>query len=142
MRLRRVLVSVAVVAALGTTGCSASGADDDSDTDAAPAGATATAGAAERTTAAAGATAAADETTDAAAAEDVCAHLTEELPRIKAVGSEVGAMAQLTMSLAGFYENHGKVADGTVLDAQTEKACPRVRTEILEAAGIKSFADL
>ncbi len=77
-----------------------------------------------------------------AGGEEVCAHLSKELPRIEAVGSEVGAMAQLTMSLAGFYETHDKVADGSALDAQTEKACPKVRAAMLKAAGMKSFADL
>lgn len=121
---------VAVVVTLGSAGCSASGSDEGAGTGAA----------------AAGAPAAADDTTgaddDPGAAKEVCAHLTKELPRIKAVGSEVGAMAQLTMSLAGFYEDHQKVADGTVLDEQTQKACPDVRAEMLKAAGIKSFADL
>jgi hypothetical protein len=122
MSLRRVLVGVAAVVALGSAGCSASGTDGGGDVKAA-----------------APAAAAADDSGDG---KDVCAHLKKELPRIKAVGSEVGAMAQLAMSLAGFYENHEKLADGEALDAQTEKACPEVRAEILEAAGIKSFADL
>ena len=124
MSLRRVLVGVAAVVTLGLTGCSASSTDDAPT--AAPAGTTAGAAAAD----------------DSAAAKDVCAYLKKELPRIKAVGSEVGAMAQLTMSLAGFYETHEKVADGEALDAQTKKQCPEVRTEMLKAAGMKSFADL
>jgi hypothetical protein len=120
---------VAAVVTLGLAGCSGSGAEE---------GAEAGAPAAETTTAA---DKPADAADDPAAAKDVCAHLTKELPRIKAVGSEVGAMAQLTVSLANFYEDHEKVADGTVLDAQTEKTCPEVRAEMLKAAGMKSFAD-
>ena len=126
MRLRRNVVCVAAVVTLGLAGCSAA------DNDKGPAAGAATTAAAAPAAAAAG----------PGAAKDVCAHLAKELPRIKAVGSEVGAMAQLTTSLAGFYENHEKVADGTVLDAQTEKECPQVRAEILKAAGMTSFADL
>ena len=124
---------MAAVVTLGLAGCSGSGTDESPAAGAKAAGTTAGA------KVAAGTTAAAD---DAVSAKEVCAHLTKELPRIKAVGSEVGAMAQLTISLAGFYENHQKVADGAALDAQTEKACPQVRAEILKAAGMKSFADL
>jgi hypothetical protein len=122
MRFRRVLGCVAAVVVVGLGGCSGSDAGESST--AAPAQATVGSAA-----------------VDPGAGQDVCAHLSKELPRIKAVGSEVGAMAQLTMSLAGFYENHPKVADGTVLDEQTEKACPEVRAEILAAAGMQSFED-
>lgn len=126
MSLRGVLTCLSAVVVLGMAGCSAAGPEEKQAT---------TAPAAAATTTAAG------DAVDAAAAKEVCAHLTKELPRIKAVGSEVGAMAQLTMSLAGFYEDHAKVADGTVLDAQTESACPQVKAEMLKATGMKSFAD-
>ena len=129
MSLRPVLVCAAAAVALALTGCSASSDEDAATT--APADKPA-------------AVAAADSGggVDAAKAEALCAHLKKELPRIKAVGSEVGSMAQLAMSLASFYEDHPKELDGTVLDAQAQQACPQTRTEMLKAAGIKSFADL
>ncbi len=129
-------MSVTAAAALALTGCSASTSDSPTDADAGAAAPATTAATTETTTAddAAGAD-------DATAGKEVCAHLKKELPRIKAVGSEVGAMAQLTMSLSSFYETHDKLADGTVLDAQTEASCPQVKAEILKAAGMTSFAD-
>jgi hypothetical protein len=124
MGLRPGLVCVAAAFALALTGCSSSGGDD----------AAARVPAAE---APAGDTKAAP-----ISAEALCAHLKKELPRIKAVGSEVGAMAQLTVSIANLYEDHLTELDGDVLDAQATKTCPETRTEILKAAGVDSFTDL
>jgi hypothetical protein len=112
--MRRVLACAAVLAALTLTGCKASG--DDS----APA-------------------AKADAPISA---EALCAHLKKEAPRIEAVGSEVGAMAQLTVSIANLYEDHLDRLDGDVLDEQATKTCPDTRAELLKASGIKSFGEL
>ena len=131
------LVCVAAVA-LGLGGCSGSGDEGTS------AGQNTLAG----QNAAAGQEAPAEEVAadgkgvDAERAKALCAHLEAELPRIQAVGSEVGAMAQLAMSLAGFYEDHPKELDGTVLDAQVAQECPDTGATMLKAAGIKSFSDL
>lgn len=124
--MRRMLVGVATVVALGLTGCSTSGDD-------------AAAPAAGDQVAAADAPAGTEVNTENAKA--LCAHLKEELPRIQAVGSEVGAMAQLTMSLASFYDGREKELDGTVLDAQVAQECPETGAAMLKAAGMKSFSD-
>jgi hypothetical protein len=123
MGLRAALVCVAAVFAVALSGCSSSGGDE-------------VAGSAPA------ATKAAETTAAPISAEDLCAHLKKELPRIKAVGSEVGAMAQLTISIANLYEDHLPELDGDVLDAQATKSCPQTRTEILTAAGVDSFTDL
>ena len=75
-------------------------------------------------------------------AEALCAHLKKEAPRIQAVGSEVGAMAQLTMSIADLYGDHLDQLDGDVIDEQAAKSCPDTRAVLLTASGIKSFGEL
>jgi len=82
----------------------------------------------------------ADSGTVSAAA--LCDYLRGELPKVKAVGSEVGAMAQLAVGLANFFSEHGKVANGSVMDELTTKECPDVRTETLKTIGVGSFAEL
>jgi hypothetical protein len=82
----------------------------------------------------------ADSGTVSAAA--LCDYLRSELPKVKAVGSEVGAMAQLAVGLANFFSENGKPADGSVMDELTTKECPDVRTETLKAIGKGSFAEL
>ncbi|WP_176985122.1 hypothetical protein [Asanoa ishikariensis] len=51
-------------------------------------------------------------------------------------------MAQLTVGLANFFSENGKVANGSVMDELTTKECPDVRTETLKAIGMASFAEL
>jgi hypothetical protein len=75
-------------------------------------------------------------------AQELCAHLKKEAPRIEAVGSEVGAMAQLTMSIADLYGDHIDRLDGSVVDEQAAKTCPDTRAALLKASGVKSFAEL
>src|SRR5512147_3169223 len=104
--MRRVLVCAAVLAALALTGCKASGDG------AAGAAAPAKKDGGEVTAANA-----------PISAEALCAHLKKEAPRIQAVGSEVGAMAQLTVSIANLYEDHLDRLDGYVLDEQATKTC-------------------
>lgn len=76
---------------------------------------------------------------DAAA---LCAYLTGELPALQAIGSEVGAMANLAGNLFAWYDEQGAVPNGTEIDEQTLQECPDVRTEVLATAGIESFATL
>lgn len=67
-------------------------------------------------------------TTNAAAgpsATALCDYLRTELPKLKSVGSKVGAEAQLAVGLAGFFETAGKPTDGSQLDELTTKDCPR-----------------
>ncbi|GIM92487.1 hypothetical protein [Paractinoplanes toevensis] len=119
MRVRPVLVWAGLAAVLALTGCKASATDEAAP--AAPAAAQADA---------------------PISAEALCAHLKKEAPRIEAVGSEVGAMAQLTVSIANLYGDHVDQLDGDVVDAQALKTCPDVRAELTKAAGIKSLAEL
>ncbi|MFD1324378.1 hypothetical protein [Micromonospora sonneratiae] len=73
----------------------------------------------------------------------LCDYLRSELPGLKAVGSEVGAMAQLTMGLSGWYDQQGgAVPNGAEIDRLTTAECPQVRTDVLKVAGITSFLAL
>jgi hypothetical protein len=116
MGLRQVLACAAVMAALALTGC---GASADETTTTAPA-----------------------EVEAPVSAEALCAYLKKELPRIKEVGSEVGAGAQLSMSIATLYDDHLDQLDGDVIDAQAAKSCPETRAELLEATGLESLGNL
>lgn len=131
--MRRVLACAAVLAALSLTACKASGDD--------------TSGSASTGAGTGAGTAKTDggEVTAANApisAEALCAHLKKEAPRIEAVGSEVGAMAQLTISISNLYDDHLDRLDGYVLDEQATKTCPDTRAALLKASGIKSFGEL
>jgi hypothetical protein len=126
--MRRVLACAAVLAVLALAGCKESGGDDAAGTAKATA-----AGKADGEVTAANAP---------ISAEALCAHLKKEAPRIQAVGSEVGAMAQLTVSIANLYEDHLDRLDGYVLDEQATKSCPDTRAALLKASGIKSFGEL
>jgi hypothetical protein len=75
-------------------------------------------------------------------AKALCDYLSGELPKLKAMGSEVGAMANLTGNLYSWYNGQGAVPDGNQMDEQTLKECPDVRTEVLKAAGVKTFMEL
>ncbi|WP_329100889.1 hypothetical protein OG792_19520 [Micromonospora sp. NBC_01699] len=76
-------------------------------------------------------------------ATELCDYLRGELPRLKDVGSEVGAMAQLAIGLAGWFEQQGsKPRDGAEMDELTEKECPQVRTDVLTTIGKASFSEL
>jgi len=132
MNLRRVMAGVALTIVLASAGCKASGGDD------AAGGAPAPATAAAKGDTGAGV----DVASAPVSAEALCAHLKKELPRIKAVGSEVGAQAQLAVSIANLYDGHEKLLNGDVLDAQAQKTCPDTRAELLKAAGIESFGNL
>lgn len=75
-------------------------------------------------------------------AKEVCAYLDGQLPTLKGIGSETGAMANLTVNLYSWYEKQGPVPNGRQIDDQTRQECPAIRTEVLELAGMESFERL
>ncbi len=75
-------------------------------------------------------------------AADVCAYLTQQLPALKAIGTPVGAHANLVGNLFGFLQSHAIPADSGALDEATKAECPQVRTEVLAVTGLTSFAEL
>jgi hypothetical protein len=117
------LLAVAGLAAASITACDDPGAGPTSG--AAPA--------AQATTAAGG------KTVSAAA---LCGYLKENVAEWKAIGSEVGAMAQMTIGLADFYDRNGAVPQGADVDEKSKAECPDVRDDVLKAAGIQSFTSL
>ncbi|MCG5450952.1 MULTISPECIES: hypothetical protein [Micromonospora] len=78
----------------------------------------------------------------AVSAKDVCAYLDGQVPTLKGIGSETGAMANLTVNLYSWYEKQGPVPNGRDIDDQTRKECPATRTEVLKLAGMESFERL
>ncbi|MBG6068533.1 hypothetical protein [Micromonospora ureilytica] len=75
-------------------------------------------------------------------AKEVCAYLKGQVPTLKGIGSETGAMANLTVNLYSWYEKQGPVPNGREIDDQTRKECPATRTEVLKLAGMESFERL
>ncbi|MEW1587177.1 hypothetical protein AB0283_17280 [Micromonospora vinacea] len=75
-------------------------------------------------------------------AKEVCAYLDGQVPTLKGIGSETGAMANLTVNLYSWYEKQGPVPNGREIDDQTRKECPATRTEVLKLAGMESFERL
>jgi hypothetical protein len=76
-------------------------------------------------------------------AKALCAYLKGEIPKLKAVGSEVGAHAQLAGGMATFFEQQGAKPDDAVqLEEATLAECPDVRTEVLAVTGLTSFTGL
>jgi hypothetical protein len=132
--MRRTLACAAVLVALALAGCKGSGGDD-----AAGTGGTTTAGSTAAAKAAGGEVTAENAPVSAQA---LCAHLKKEAPRIEAVGSKEGAMAQLTISIANLYGDHVDRLDGRVVDEQALKTCPDTRAELLKASGVESFGEL
>ena len=136
MKVRRVFAGAAVAAVLALAGCSGSGSGGGSgpaggDTAAKPA-----AGGEAAKPAAAG------EADAPVPAEALCAHLKKELPRITTVGSEVGATAQLAISIADLYGDNVDKLDHDVIEAQAAKSCPDTRAALLKATGLDSFSEL
>ena len=86
-------------------------------------------------------TPAADAPGEVSAAK-LCEYLSGQLPTLRGVGSEVGAMANLTGNLFGWYGEQGAVPDGAELDTLTKAQCPDVGTEVLTLAGVESFTAL
>ncbi|MEV1142890.1 hypothetical protein [Micromonospora sp. NPDC049799] len=91
-------------------------------------------------TTSAAATGAASSPSDASvvSAKDVCAYLDGRLPTLRDLGSEVGAMANLTVNLYSWYEEQGAVPTGREIDDQTRQECPAIRAEVLELSGMES----
>ncbi|WP_327042393.1 hypothetical protein OG400_07800 [Micromonospora ureilytica] len=77
-----------------------------------------------------------------ASAKEVCAYLEGQVPTLKGIGSETGAMANLTVNLYSWYEKQGPVPNGREIDDQTRTECPATRTEVLKLAGMESFERL
>src|SRR5689334_4495241 len=123
MRIRAVVVGAAAVAVLALTGCG---------TDSGDGGGAAAGGKGDGVT----------EANAPISADELCAYLKKELPGVKKQGSEIGAMAQLTMGIAELYGDHLDQLDGDVLDAQAVKTCPETRDELVKAAGVESLGDL
>jgi len=72
----------------------------------------------------------------------LCDYLTSQLPDLRAIGSEVGVMANLTANLFGWYDQQGAVPSGSEIDTQTAAQCPDVGPEVLTLAGIETFNSL
>jgi hypothetical protein len=74
----------------------------------------------------------------------LCAYLKGELPEWKAIGSEVGALAQATIGIADWYDKNSqsKIPDRDELDAATKAECPDTRAEVLKTIGVESFLQL
>jgi hypothetical protein len=91
--------------------------------------------------AASGEAPAAGDDAPAGAAKSLCAFLGQETPRLEAVGSEVGALAQLAIALAKWTEDNPtfKLKDAEQLDTLTTQGCPQTRTRLLKAIGAKQF---
>lgn len=94
----------------------------------------------DTTTASSGA--AVTSTAKAVSAEALCDYLRSQVPVLKGIGSEVGAMANLTVNLYSWYEKQGAVPSGSQIDELTRQQCPEVGKEVLKLAGIQSFATL
>lgn len=73
---------------------------------------------------------------------DVCEYLRLQIPTLEGIGSEVGAMANLTGNLYSWYEKQGAVPDGSQIDKQTQQECPDVAAQVYKLTGITSFASL
>ena len=71
----------------------------------------------------------------------VCAFLGKEVPRLKARGSSVGALAGFAVDYAGWIEKdpNRKLKDAAELDAISTSTCPKVRSEILKVLDASSF---
>jgi hypothetical protein len=79
----------------------------------------------------------------AVSAGDLCGYLRGRLPVLRAIGSEVGRMGNLTVNLYSWYEKQGTVPPtGAQIDDQTKKECPDIRAELLKISGMRSFATL
>jgi hypothetical protein len=77
-----------------------------------------------------------------ASGADVCQYLRGQIPTLEGIGSEVGAMANLTTNLYSWYEKQGAVPNGSQIDEQVGQECPDVAAQVYQLAGITSFASL
>lgn len=72
-----------------------------------------------------------------------CAFLTDEQPKVKDIGSDVGAQAALAIDLATWVSDHPEQQPRTAadFDAAARQGCPGVRESILAATGHDSIED-
>ncbi|MDX2645857.1 hypothetical protein PV341_20285 [Streptomyces sp. PA03-1a] len=72
-----------------------------------------------------------------------CAFLTDEQPKVKDIGSDVGAQAALAIDLATWVSDHPEQQPRTAadFDAAAQQGCPGVRESILAATGHDSLED-
>jgi hypothetical protein len=125
-----------VVLVLGLSACGGGSTTSGGTSSGAPAASSAAASSAAPSEAAA-----AGDDAPAGAAKSLCTFLEQETPRLEAVGSEVGALAQLAIALANWTEDNPtfKLKDAEQLDTLTTQGCPQTRTRLLKAIGAKQF---
>ncbi|MDX3352679.1 hypothetical protein PV703_04935 [Streptomyces sp. ME01-24h] len=72
-----------------------------------------------------------------------CAFLTEEQPKLREVGSGIGAQAALTIDLAAWVSEHPGQQRRTAAeyDAAAQRGCPEVRASILATTGHDSLQE-
>jgi hypothetical protein len=76
------------------------------------------------------------------AADDLCAFLASDLPRLQDQ-AKVGTLARLAADLADWYALQGLPRpDGAVIDQATQRACPDIRTAALVAVGQSDLRSL
>jgi hypothetical protein len=81
-------------------------------------------------------------TNGALSAQDLCAFLDQEAPKLESVGSAVGALAQLTGDLSSWAEQHSvSLRDASQLDTLTQGQCPQSRDRVLKAIGKTDFGN-
>jgi len=113
----------------------------------APTSAAATSATAPAATTRAATTPAATATATASAggaspAAEVCTYLEGQVPALEAIGTPVGAHANLVANLFTFFQDHGIVPDSVALDEATTTQCPQVRSKVLAVTGLTSFSQL
>jgi hypothetical protein len=74
---------------------------------------------------------------------EFCAFLTREAPRLKAVGSAVGAKAAFAIELATWIGEHPaqKPRTATDLDDASQQSCPDTRKAVVASLGATDFDD-
>jgi len=75
-------------------------------------------------------------------AAEVCTFIEGQLPKLKAIGSTVGAEANIAVSLFDFFDKHGIAPDGGQLETATKAQCPDVHAQLLTVTGLSSLAQI
>lgn len=80
---------------------------------------------------------------DPADAKAFCAFLAEEQPKLREVGSGVGAQAALVMDLAAGVSEHPdrQLPAAADYDAAAQRGCPEVRASIIAVTGHSSLEE-
>lgn len=73
----------------------------------------------------------------------LCGFLKSENPKMKAIGTPVGALAHLAIELATWVGNHPdqKPDDSMAMDESTKRDCPDVRNAALKILDAKTFQE-